>query len=218
MEVRGQLDPLQNDGWVRSSFPPFTAAFIAPSHLSVLQFLCQNSPLPILRSKVSQCCGRVFWVQLEMDCPSERCQNYCSTINPCCFQWQDKSKQPQVKSLCSINPSYAHICCYQYVQPDRCIFLSLCAISICMVMRLSKGIQQVRERWTPSTSTRVSFHQLWFSGTGKAPSELSPHQLLVFRNRKTPREQCLSLKLKFATTSDGTSCFHACDITSHILR
>lgn len=133
---------------------------------------------PFWGQKFPSAVAGVFWgVQLEMDCPSERCQNYCSTINPCCFQWQDKSKQPQVKSLCSINPSYAHICCYQYVQPDRCIFLSLCAISICMVMRLSKGIQQVRGRWTPSISTRASFHQLWFSGTGKAPREPSPHQL-----------------------------------------
>lgn len=49
-----------------------------------------------------------------------------------------------MKFSCSINPSYANIYCYKCVQSDRCIFIRLCAISICMVMKPSKGIQQVR--------------------------------------------------------------------------
>lgn len=110
---------------------------------------------PFQSQKFPSTVAGYFWgflEQLGMDCWSERCQNYWSTFDPFCFQWQDKSKQPQVKSLRSRNPSYAHICCYQYVQPDRCIFLSLWAISICMVMRPSKGIQQVRLEMN-------SFHQ-----------------------------------------------------------
>lgn len=57
-----------------------------------------------------------------------------------------------MKFSCSINPSYANIYCYKCVQSDRCIFIRLCAISIYMVMKPSKGIQQVR--WEMNT-----FHQ-----------------------------------------------------------
>lgn len=87
-----------------------------------------------------------------MNCSSERCQNYRSIINPYCFQWQAKSNQSQMKLICSINPSYAKICYYRCVQPDRCIFIRLCAISICMVMKPPNSVQQVR--WEMS-----SFHQ-----------------------------------------------------------
>lgn len=143
-----------------------------------------------------------------MNCSSERCQNYWSIINPYCFRWRAKSNQPQMKFIRSINPSYANIWCYKCVQSDRCIFIRLCAISICMVMKPSKGIQQVR--WEMN-----SFHQhhclhLMISRIcqkEKKLIKLTPAAIsltsLPLKYRTRPSEPCLSTERGPTTTTTG---------------
>ena len=150
-----------------------------------------------------------------MNRSSIRCQNYWSIINPYCFHWQAKSNQPQMKFIHSINPSYSNIWCYKCVESDRCIFIRLCAISICMVMKLPKGIQQVR--WEMN-----SFHQhhclhLMISGICQKHKKLiilTPAAVsltsLPLKHRTHPSEPCLSTELGPATTSDRTSCCRIC--------
>lgn len=202
-------------------FPLHLTAFIAawylcrlPSHLSVLQFLCQNPPPPFQGQKFPNIMA-AFLVQYETNCSSERCQNYWSIINPYCFQWQAKSNRPQMKFIRSINPGYANIWCYKCVQSDRCIFIGLCAISICMVMKPSKGIQQVR--WETN-----SFHQhhclhLLISGICQKQKKLikpTPAAVsltsLPLKHRTCPSDPCLSTELGPATSRDRTSCCRIC--------
>lgn len=116
----------------------------------------------------------------RMNCSPERCQNSWSIINPCCFLCWATFNQPQMKFTCSINPSYANIWCYKCVQSDRCISITLGTISICMVMKPSKGIQQARWKMT-------SFHQhhylhLVTSGIGQKKEKLIKKK----KQKKTP--------------------------------
>lgn len=117
-----------------------------------------------------------------------------------------------MKLLHSINPTYGNIWCYKSVQSDRCIFIRLYAISICTVIKPSKGIQQVR--WEMNFHHHFCLH-LMISGIcqkQKKLIKLTPAALLItslpLKHRTCTSQPCTDPRL--AAASNRTTCCQIC--------